>query len=345
MPLRSTITRTILRLPDPVLIRLSGGKPLMISGHTLDARLQFLDHAARSRPALHTLPPEQARAGVNRFWADIAAEPEPGVKWEDREIRARGKGVRVRIYRPDHQNARRPVIVYAHMGGGVIGGLETCHAFCSLLSARTGAPLISVDYRLAPEHRFPAGLEDVLSAYEWALSHAAGLGAPAGRAAIGGDSMGGNFAAVICQECRREGLPQPALQLLIYPALDMAQASPAYATYGDLVFLSRATMDWFTDLYLPPGTDPTIARLSPGRHLDLEGLAPALIYTAGFDPLREDGPAYARALREDLVEAPDVCFETLAHGFTAFMGICPAARAACRRIAGDVATALAAQDG
>jgi acetyl esterase/lipase len=222
------------------------------------------------------------------------------------------------------------------MGGGVIGDLETCHVFCTIL-ARTGrGPVISVDYRLAPEHRFPAGLEDTLAAYRFARDNAGRFGAPAGRAAIGGDSMGGNFAAIACQELKRAGEPQPVLQLLVYPCVDAACESASMTTYADAFPLSRATMAWFIGHYMGPGDSPADPRLSPLRAEDLSGLAPAVVVTAGFDPLLDQGEAYARRLKEAHVPTAYRCYDSLAHAFTAFTGAVPCADVACREIAGLV---------
>ena len=340
MSFRGLITRVLLRLPDRALVRLSGGEPITINGKTLDARLQFLHHAAKSRPGLHELGVEAARAGIDRFMASIAAAPEPGVQWEDIRLKSDGRTVGARLYRPAEQDAEVPMLVYYHMGGGVIMGPETVHAFCSLLSARAKGPVLSVDYRLAPEHKFPAGLEDAIAAYEWALTHGENYGAAPGRAAVGGDSMGGLFATVVCQEMKRDDKPQPVLQLLIYPATDMSEPMPSRKTYGHIQHLPTEVMEWFSQLYLPEGTPLDNPRVSPAQTQDLDGLAPAHIYTAGFDAIRDHGTRYAQQLKGEMVRVRQKTFETLAHGFTAHMGICPAARTACEQIADETAAAL-----
>jgi acetyl esterase/lipase len=219
------------------------------------------------------------------------------------------------------------------MGGGVLGDLDTAHVFCSLLAGVARAPVLNVDYRLAPEDRFPAGLDDVLAAYRWALTHAPRFGAPAGMAAVGGDSMGANFAAVICQELRRHGEPQPALQLLINPLVDAASETQSMTTYGDAWPLSRELAAWFLGHYLGPGDDPSDPKVSPLRAVDFSGLAPAVIATAGFDPLVDQGETYARRLREAGTPVVYRCYDSLAHGFAALTGMAPAADAACRQIA------------
>ena len=224
------------------------------------------------------------------------------------------------------------------MGGGVIGDLDMCQAFASILARVTHGPVISVDYRLAPEHRFPAGLDDVLAAYRWSRDNAERFGAPVAQAAIGGDSMGGNFAAVACQELKRLGEPQPALQLLIYPCVDVACESASMTTYADAFPLSRAMMDWFMGHYMGPGDSPADPRLSPLRAGTLAGLAPAVVVTAGFESPARPGRGL-RPTAEGGRRVPAVyrCFGiSLAHGFTAFTGAVPCADVACREVAGLV---------
>jgi len=334
------ILRKLLSLPTPILRLMSGGAVVYQGGRTLDPRLQFLAAQARSAPPIATLTPEAARRASAQALAALSSEPEPGVQFDYVAIEGPGGSIAARIYRPEIQGAAAPLMVYAHMGGGVIGDLETCHVFCSLLARIGRAPVLSVDYRLSPENRFPAGLEDVIAAYRFGRDNAARFGAPANAAAIGGDSMGGNFAAVACQALKRAGEPQPALQLLIYPCVDVASESASMTTYADAFPLDRATMDWFTGHYLGPGDDPADPRLSPLREKDLTGLAPAVVVTAGFDPLVDQGEAYARALKAAGVPTVYRCYDSLAHGFTAMTGVVPAADVACREIAGLVREGL-----
>lgn len=334
------VLRKLLGLPGPILRLLSGGAVVYQGGRTLDPRLQFLAARARGAPPMTLMNPEEARRANTQFIDALSGDPEPGVTYDYVAIEGPGGAIPARAYRPAVQDPAAPLMVYAHFGGGVIGDIETCHAFCTVL-ARTGrAPVLSVDYRLAPEHRFPAGLEDVLAAYRFGRDNAARFGAPAGVAAIGGDSMGGNFAAVICQELKRAGEPQPVLQLLIYPCVDVASQTASMTTYADAFPLSRPLMDWFIGHYMGPGDDPADPRLSPIRQKDLAGLAPALVVTAGFDPLIDQGLEYARALKKAGVPVVYRCYDSLAHGFTAFAGAVPAADVACREVAGLVREGL-----
>ena len=340
MSLQATIANLLLKLPDSFLVKLSGGRPVELGGRTLDPRFQFMMTGAKRQPPMSSLPPDEARAASAAGLAMFADQAEPDVTWEDRAITGGdGHQIPVRIYRPDNQEPSAPMMVYYHFGGGVIGDLETCHVFCTMIARAARCPVLSVDYRLAPEHKFPAGLEDCIDAYDWALRNARNYGAPAGVAAVGGDSMGGNFTAIVAQEMVRERKPVPLLQLLIYPATDIDREFPSYQTYGETYPLNADTMRWFMEQYIPEGQDRADVRLSPARETDLEKLPPAIIATAGFDPLVDDGAAYAQLLRKSGVKVDYKCYDSLAHGFTAFTGVVPAARKACDEIASRVAEA------
>lgn len=328
------IARAMLSLPAPILRLMAGGVVVYRGGRTLDPRLQFLAAQARKGPAAETQTPEDARRGELSGIAVLTGDLEPGVRCEPLTVPGGAGDIPARLYRPDDQDPAAPLMVWAHMGGGVIGGLETSHCVCGLLARITRGPVLSVDYRLAPEHRFPAGLEDMLAAYRWAREQAERFGATG--VAIGGDSMGGNFAAIVCQELRRAGEPQPALQLLVYPCTDAASDSASMTTYADAFPLTSGMMAWFMSHYLNPDDDPASVRLSPLREADLSGLAPAVIATAGFDPLVDQGEAYARALDAAGVTVRYRCYDSLSHAFAAFTGAIPAADAACREIAGLV---------
>ncbi|MEO8925750.1 MAG: alpha/beta hydrolase [Caulobacteraceae bacterium] len=339
--LRKLALRAMLSLPRPALRGLAGGGVVYVGGRTLDPRLQFLASQARRAPPLTSATPPQARVGSAEALVLVAGRLESGVRVEALTVPGGDGSVGARAYRPVDQDLAAPLMVFGHFGGGVIGDLDTCEVFCSILAKVARCAVLSVDYRLAPEHRFPAGLEDMLGAYRWARDNAPRFGAPARHVAVGGDSMGGNFAAVIAQDMKHAGAPRPAVQLLIYPAVDMASESASMTTYGEAYPLSRATMDWFMGHYLGPGDSPTDPRLSPLRTEDLAGLAPAVIATAGFDPLLDQGEAYARRLGEAGVPVAYRCYDNLAHAFTAFTGAVPAADAACREIAGLTRAAFA----
>ena len=281
-------------------------------------------------------PAAAARAAAAQGFKNAQGALEPGVAVEDFDIPAPHGALPARAYRSNNQDPKAPVFVYLHMGGGVIGDLDTGHAFCSILAKDARCCVVSVDYRLAPEHKFPAGLDDSLFAYRWTRDNAQRFGAPAGIAAIGGDSMGGNFSAIIAQDLKTAGEPQPVLQVLIYPATDVASETQSMTTYADAFPLTRATMEWFMGHYVPAGTDLTDLRLSPLREPDLTGLAPAIVVTSGFDPLCDQGEVYAHRLIDAGVPTLYRCYDSLAHGFIGFTGLVKAADIACREIAGLV---------
>jgi len=333
---QKALLKVLMSLPTPVLRVMSGGGVVYQGGRTLDPRFQFLASGAKRMPAMSSLTAEDARAGSASGLAAMAGKPEPGVRIENLSIDGLGGALKLRAYRPAEQDPTAPIMIYAHFGGGVIGDLETSDVFCQILARIARCAVLSVDYRLAPEHRFPAGLDDVLAAYRWGRDNAARFGAPDGQASIGGDSMGGNFAAVVAQEMKRNGEPQPALQLLIYPAVDVASETQSMTTYADAYPLSRDTMNWFMAHYIGPDADPVDPRLSPIKTEDLKGLAPAIVSTAGFDPLVDQGECYAKRLKDAGVPVIYRCYDSLAHGFTAFTGAIPCADVACREIAGFV---------
>ena len=337
---RRFIMRTLLSVPTPLLRLLAGGGVVYQGGRTLDPRLQFLAAGAARAPSMTTLSPPDARRTNAEALAMMTAPLDPGVSVQAISVPGADGEIPARVYRPSNQDPAMPLLVFAHFGGGVIGDLDTSHAFCGVLARIVRCPVLSVDYRLAPEHKFPAGLDDVLAAYRWGRDNAARFGAPEGQAAIGGDSMGGNFAAIICQDLKRAGEAQPALQLLVYPCTDVASETPSMTTYGEAFPLTKPIMDWFMQHYMGPTDDPADPRLSPLKSEDLSGLAPAVVVTAGFDPLVDQGEAYAKRLHD--AGAPTVyrCYDSLAHGFTAFTGVVPAADVACREIAGLVREGL-----
>ena len=332
--------RTLLSLPGPILRTMSGGGVVYRGGRTLDPRLQLLATGAARGPAMSSLSPQEARRASAQILSALSAPSPYGVRIEPLTLPGVEGELAARLYRPAKQDPVMPLMVFAHMGGGVIGDLETCDGFCGLFAEKVACPVISVSYRLAPEYRFPAGLNDMLAAYRWARDNAVRFGAPPGHAAIGGDSIGASFAAILAQDLRAAGEAQPALQLLIYPCVDMASQTPSMTTYADAFPLDCATMAWFIGHYLGAGDDVASLRLSPDRAIDLAGLAPAVVATAGFDPLVDQGEAYARRLRAAGVPITYRCYDGLTHGFTALTGAVPAAEAACCEIAGLVRDAL-----
>jgi acetyl esterase/lipase len=330
----------MMALPTPVIDKIAGGGNGEQGGPVLDARVRLLANIAGRAPPIRTLGVENARRTSNDAMVLLGGRPERGVRAEAITIEGPAGPIALRAYRPKDQDPKAPVLVFAHGGGGVIGNLDTGDSLCRLLAKIARCAVLSVDYRLAPEHPFPAGLEDVLTAYRWTRTHTERFGAPPERLAIGGDSMGGNLAAVVAQTLKREGEPQPVVQVLIYPAVDMVGDYPSLTTHADAYPMDRPTMAWFLAQYLGQGADRAGPRCSPILAPDLTGLAPAVIATAGFDPLRDQGEAYADRLTAAGVAVSRRRYDTLPHGFANFIGAVPAARLACHDIAGRLKTAF-----
>jgi acetyl esterase/lipase len=340
--LSKALVHLALSRSDAALVKASGGEPRTVRGMTLDARLQFIEAQARKRAIpWEQQTPESLRAATEQMSETFGGPRVAGVRAERIYITGRSHSVPARLYLPTVRDNRAVMLVYLHFGGGVVGSLETCDRLCALIAKHAAAPVLSVEYRLAPEHKFPAGLEDAVAAYSWAVDNAARYGAPVGKAAIGGDSMGGNFAAVIAQQFRSSR--PPALQLLIYPGVDFVSDAPSMHDFAGAFPLTAQTLEFFLKNYLPEGADPSDPRLSPGRVQDLQSLAPALVYTAGFDMLLDQGHAYAQRLEEAGVKVSYHCFESLPHGFVAFPSATRAAEEALRRIARETAAALKGQ--
>jgi acetyl esterase/lipase len=239
--------------------------------------------------------------------------------------------------------AASPLLVYFHGGGWVIGDLDTHEDACRFLAAHSESRVLSIDYRLAPEHPFPAAVEDAFAAYRWAVENAEQLGADPARIAVGGDSAGGNLAAAACLMARTASVPSPAMQLLFYPVAETGGTARSRRTFAEGFLLTRGDMEWFEERYLPPDvdrSDPRVALLEAG---DLSGLPPAYVATAGFDPLRDEGEELARRLREAGVRVALRRHPGLVHTFVNLTAICPSARQAMLEAAGALRMGLAVQ--
>jgi acetyl esterase len=265
------------------------------------------------RPPYHQLSPKDARQ-LFRETRPASTPPAPEIGAVS-DLRA--DHVPFRLYRPKGMSASTPLpaLIFFHGGGWVIGDLETHDVLCRQLTAAAGISVVNVDYRLAPEHRYPAAVEDAWAAVRWVERHAAELAIDPTRLAVGGDSAGGNLAAVVALLARDHGGPSLALQVLTYPVTDVAAESPSYAEFADGFLLTRDSMRWFIEHYVPERKDRLDWRASPLRAASVAGVAPALVVTAGFDPLRDEGEAYARRLREAGVRVDTICYGGMIHGF------------------------------
>ncbi len=294
-------------------------------------------------PPTHTLPHAQARAYYRERRATLQPEPPPVA--QVRELQADGPHgpIPLRLYRPAGSDAQAvlPVLVYYHGGGWVIGDLDTHDTLCRSLANQAGVAVVAVDYRLGPEHRFPAAVDDCLAATRWVHAQAASLQLDATRLAVGGDSAGGNLAAVVALALRDAGGPAIAFQLLIYPATDQRKGVyPSRTANGQGYLLEEATMDWFHDHYIADQAQDLDWRASPMLAARHDGLPPALVLVAGYDPLRDEGVAYAQKLSAAGVRASLVSFERQIHGFITMGRVLDEANVAVRVCAGELRAAL-----
>lgn len=334
MSIARLITKTLLLLPESIIINMAGKKPLEIDGRTLDARTHFLGAQGAKAPSIKLATPAAARAAARAAFEITNAPLVGGVKVSNSTIKANdGTSLPVRFYRPKKAESKIPAILFYHMGGWVIGDLDTCDNFCSLLSARIGALVMSLDYRLAPENKFPTAMEDGFTAYLWLRDNAENLKIDLNHIAIGGDSAGGCMAAITCQEMKRRGVAQPQVQMLIYPATDLSARTGSMESCAMCQPLTAEVMEWFSENWLNDESDKANQLASPMAG-DISGdLAPSLIVTAGFDPLRDQGQAYADKLREAGVNVRYYCEDSLCHAFTAYGGVVPKAASANERLA------------
>jgi acetyl esterase len=245
------------------------------------------------------------------------------------------------VYRPTGAGAAPlPILVWYHGGGWVIGDLDTADTTCRKLANRSGALVVSVDYRLAPEHPAPAPAEDCWAALCWVAGAATQLGGDPSRLAVGGDSAGGNLSALLAVRARDSGGPVLRYQLLVYPATDLTMSYPSHVENGDGYMLTKEATAWFLGHYLGPNDDPKHPSLSPHHSDDLSGVAPAFILTAEFDPLRDEGEAYAARLRESGVAVDLRRYDGMIHGFFQMGGVTPVADSAVSDAASRVRAAL-----
>jgi acetyl esterase len=258
--------------------------------------------------------PEDRRAAMIAATTNPAFPKHPIHEVYDRTIPGPAGDIPVRVYRPG--DARDlPLLVWFHGGGWVTGNLDTHDQLCRLLADESGFVIVSVDYRLAPEAKFPAAVDDCVAAYAWALTNATDVGADPSRIAIGGDSAGGNLAAVVALVARDRALRRPMLQLLVYPVTDYELESASMIDNAKGYFLEADSMRWFYEHYARTPADHDDWRFSPLRASDLSGLAPAVVITAEFDPLRDQGEAYGEKLRAAAVPTEVVRADGLIHGF------------------------------
>jgi acetyl esterase len=277
------------------------------------------------------MSPQQMREAFRRLAQSVDLKGVAVGKIEDDVLPGPGGALPYRLYRPQQPAAQPvPTLVFFHGGGCVFGDIDTHDGICRTLCAESGCAVISVGYRQAPEHKFPAAIEDSYAATQWVADHAVALGLDPHRIAVGGDSAGGGLAAVVCQTAAASHGPRLALQVLFCPVMDMRAETRSRRDFADGYFLDQATIDWMLRHYCRPDVDPDDPRLSPLRAARFAGLPPAHIHTAEFDPLRDEGEAYAQVLRHAGVAARYTCHAGMIHHFYAMAGAIPAARVALK---------------
>jgi acetyl esterase len=322
---------------------LAGARPVRIDGQELEPEVQLLLRlrGLARRPPMETLSVPQAREEIRHEAASIAGAPLPVARVEEIAVPGAAGMLGARLYVPADLPSPAPMLVYLHGGGWVVGDLDTHDQPCRFLAREAGMLVLSVDYRRAPEHQFPAPVEDCLAALRFAIDDAGQLGADPARVAVGGDSAGANLAAAVTRLCAIEGGPAPALQLLIYPVTDLSRKRESYRLFREGFFLTESHMDWYRAHYLPDEAAATDPRASPVLASDLAALPPAHVVTAGFDPLRDEGEDYAGLLRDAGVRVRLKRERGLIHGFVNAATAGRASRRAMLEIASALRSGLA----
>ncbi|HEX3240912.1 MAG TPA: alpha/beta hydrolase [Solirubrobacterales bacterium] len=324
------------------------GAPAEIDGQVLAPDVNALIAMARlsgTRSYTNGLPPAEARAFNSRGSAATQPpNPIPMARVEDLAIPTAAGPMGARFYLPPNLpgGTPPPLLVYYHGGGWVIGNLDTHDGVCRFFAAAAGLAVLSIDYRLAPEHPFPAAIEDAWDALSWAAVNAHALGVDPSRIAVAGDSAGGNLAGGVSIRAREEGAPMPAMQLLLYPVTDSADDPRSRTLFADGFLLTKGDMDHFEGFYLPNRADANDPRVSIFKAPDLSGLPRAYVATAGFDPLRDEGEAYGIRMREAGVTVALRRYPGLIHGFANQTAVSRSSRAAMFEIAGALRMGLAA---
>ena len=298
--------------------------------HDAEILLQMIREA--NRPAFETVGAVAARDLFMAGRKVLAPDPMPIAETRDVAIPGPGGPIPARLYR-SAKDGNLPVLVFFHGGGWIVGNIESHDGICRHLANRAEGAVLSIDYRMGPEHKFPAAVEDCFAATTWAAGNAESLGVDPGRLAVGGDSAGGNLAAVVSLLARDKAAPRIAYQVLIYPATDAAMGHDSIARYAEGYVLTRATMRWFYEQYLRIPDDAADWRVSPLLASDLSRLPPAYVLTAGYDPLCDEGDAYATRLAAAGVPVTHRRFPGQVHGFVTNGRVIHAAETALDEIA------------
>ena len=327
-------------LPRPVM-RLVAGRPVVLDGQTLDVETQWLlrIRSLVREPSVERLPFPEARTLLDRQ-ARLAGGRLPVGEVRDLDVPGGDGPIGARLYVPRGAATGTPLLVFLHGGGFMYGGLDSHDATCRLLAERAGVRVLAVDYRLAPEHPYPAAVDDAWAAYQWTVEHADRLGADPERIGVGGDSAGGCLSAIVARRAAEAGVPC-ALQLLVYPVADVVRPSESRRLFGDGFYLTSEFIDLADRTYVRDADrrDPEVSIAFTEKIPD--GLAPAIVVTAGFDPLRDEGEAWARTLADAGVDVTLRRYAGFVHGFFNVVGVGRTQRAAVAEIAALVKQRLA----
>ncbi|MFI2207086.1 alpha/beta hydrolase [Streptomyces sp. NPDC020192] len=330
------VMRTVFRLPTALKRRLAGA-PISIDGQTLalDAQLMAVLGRRTGTRMVVDASPAASRKAMEDGAPLLRGAPIPSVRSRDITIPTGEQPLRARLYQPGGRSGPGPLLVWFHGGGWVIGSIDSYDAVLRFLAHHSGTAILSVDYRLAPEHPHPAAWHDALAAFAWAREHAGELDADPSRIAVGGDSAGAHLSAVLCQTLAERGGPGPVHQVLFYPAADLTTRHPSRSLFAEGFVLTDAEIEWFKEQYAPGAdhSDPALSPLLAEVHPDT---APATVTTAGFDPLRDEGEAFAGHLKAARVPVTLHREADLVHGYLNFYALSrrfdTAAKAAAARI-------------
>ncbi|PJZ54376.1 hypothetical protein CH380_04715 [Leptospira adleri] len=321
------LLRSILKLPEGILRKISGGA-IRKRGRILDAKLQMSLFLARMKPRVESLAPKEAREFFKNSMFLFDLEPEELFQIENFTIQVQQGRIGIRLYRPTETLTLQPALVYFHGGGFVIGDLDSHDRPLRYLSKKTGAVILSVDYRLGPENKFPVAVEDSFVAYQWILKNAKELGILTKKIAVAGDSAGGNLAANISILSKRKKIQSPCFQLLIYPYLDLLRMSVSRNEFGRGYALTNKLLDYFNFHYLNDPLEAKKVTASPILHKQKTDFPRTYIQLAGFDPLQDEGLEWIDSLKKAKVPVTYSIYESLVHGYFNFGGAIPEAKKA-----------------
>ncbi len=327
------LTLEHVNLTEAAAAQLLNGHRIRRGERVMDPKAQIVGEVIKQLRSPDYLPTPEEGRGQFRKMVELFDEPPPSsVQVSDLTGPGPAGPVPLRLYSPQGPDDA-PLLLYFHGGGWMQGGLETHHGACGKLAAWSDCKVLAVDYRLAPEHKFPAGFDDCLAIWRWLVANTRILGADPEKLAIGGDSAGGNLAAAVCQALAVEGEPTPAAQLLIYPSLELGWNLPSHRELADAHILPRIRVLWYTDLYLGSREQAADVRASPLRTKNLRGQPPAMIVTAGFDPLLDDGRLYAEHLAAAGTPVTYREFPGQIHAFISLTRVIPQGNQCLREVA------------